>query len=62
MYPTRAWWPGQVITDRRVLPLLAEDDQVLVGLYDPTSMERLPAYGPDGSRLLDDAIQLSPND
>lgn len=59
MYPTQAWWPEQIITDRRELPLLAEDVQVLVGLYDPISMQRLPAYAPDGSRLPDDAIRLS---
>ncbi len=61
MYPTRAWWPGQIIADRRELPLLAEDGQVLVGLYEPISMQRLPAYGPDGDRIPDDAIRLSPS-
>jgi hypothetical protein len=61
MYPTQAWWPEQIITDRRELPFLDEDGQVLVGLYDPMSMQRLPAHAPDGGRLPDDAIRLSPS-
>ncbi|MFC2046327.1 hypothetical protein ACFLTC_02260, partial [Chloroflexota bacterium] len=58
MYPTSAWWPGQIVIDRRELLLPSEGSRLLVGLYDPISVQRLPAHGPDGDRLTDDAIDL----
>jgi hypothetical protein len=30
-----------------------------VGLYDPETLERLPAYGPEGERLPDDRVMIS---
>ncbi len=58
MYVTSDWLPGQIVADRRELPHLPEGGQILVGLYDLESMQRLPAYDEEGGRLLDDAIPL----
>jgi hypothetical protein len=57
-YPTSAWWPGQIVADRRQIPLPPGTDRLLVGLYDLASQQRLPAYGADGQRLPNDAIPL----
>lgn len=62
LYPTRAWRPGQVIEDVRPLPLgvdPAELASVAIGVYDPTTGVRLPATDEQGTRLADDALQLS---
>lgn len=58
-YPTTAWQPGEIIQDVHSLPGLdlASIDHLAVGLYHPASGERLPAYGPDGQRLVDDAVR-----
>lgn len=57
-YPTTRWQAGEVIQD--VHPLPAEDwsriDHLAIGLYNPATGRRLPAFGPDGSRLADDAL------
>jgi hypothetical protein len=55
MYPTSAWLPGQLVEDRhvvqvdRTVPLGSY--RVLVGLYDPATLERLEAIGPKGPAL-----------
>jgi hypothetical protein len=55
MYPTSAWLPGQLVEDRhvvqvdRTVPLGSY--RVLVGLYDPVTLERLEAIGPKGPAL-----------
>jgi hypothetical protein len=54
-YPTTSWRPGEVVQDSRPVPA---GDHYLVGLYDPVSGERLPAFTPDGSRLAGDAVVL----
>jgi hypothetical protein len=59
MYPTTSWWPGQIIADRRAIPPLAHGERLLVGMYDLATMQRLPTYRNDGTRLPDDAIPLS---
>lgn len=60
--PTTAWTPGGMIVDTRMIPLppgVAMDAvDVLVGLYDPQSGQRLPATDRQGARLPDDAIRL----
>jgi hypothetical protein len=58
MYPTSAWWPGQIIADQRDLPPLPGNGRILVGLYELASLDRLPAYGSDGERLPSDALPL----
>jgi hypothetical protein len=54
-YPTSRWQPGEIVQDSRVVP---PGNRYLVGLYDAATGERLPAYGTDGVRLIDDAVVL----
>ena len=54
-YPTTAWQPHEIVQDSRVV---LPGPRYLVGLYDPLSGERLPAYL-DGTRLPDDAVLLA---
>ncbi|RMF05281.1 MAG: hypothetical protein D6768_01405, partial [Chloroflexi bacterium] len=57
-YPTSAWQPGQVVQDIHLLPPgedLSQVASIALGLYNPATGERLPAFGPDGARLPDDA-------
>ena len=55
--PTSAWQPGEVIRDNygfalpSALPL--GHYQLIVGLYSPTSMERLAVVASDGAPLGD---------
>ncbi|MBI5927706.1 MAG: glycosyltransferase family 39 protein [Chloroflexi bacterium] len=56
-YPTGAWLPGEVINDCMTINtvgLAATDWSVKIGLYDPTSLQRLP--------IRDDADNLLAND
>jgi hypothetical protein len=59
-YPTSAWRPGQVITDRR--PIDPADlstgaiDRVAIGLYNPVDGTRLPAYDTQGNALVDNTL------
>jgi hypothetical protein len=55
-YPTTAWDPGEVVQDNRSVPA---GDHYLVGLYNPATGERLPAFTANGTRLADDAVVLS---
>ncbi len=54
-YPTSTWQPGEIVQDSRVVPPGAH---YLIGLYDAATGERLPAYGTDGVRLIDEAAVL----
>lgn len=54
-YATTAWEPGEIVQDSRPL---SPGDRYLVGLYDPVSGERLPAFASDGMPLVDDAVPL----
>jgi hypothetical protein len=60
-YPTTAWQAGDIVPDVHVVeipPLAAgEDLRLVTGLYDPETMDRLPATGPEGP-VPDDAIPL----
>jgi hypothetical protein len=55
MYPTSAWLPGQLVEDRHVIRVDPDvplgSYRVLVGLYDPATLERLEAVGPEGPVL-----------
>lgn len=56
-YPTDLWVAGDTINDQRmiVLPENMHGPYYLqVGFYSLSTMERLPAYSPNGSRLLHD--------
>jgi hypothetical protein len=57
-YPTTSWQPGEIIQDVHPLPAtdLSQTDHLAIGLYDPVTGERLPAFGPNGERLVDDAF------
>jgi hypothetical protein len=60
-YPTDAWQPAEIIQDIHPLPPEIDFNQVdhlAIGLYDPTTGERLPAFGPDGQRLAEDALLI----
>jgi mannosyltransferase len=54
--PTTAWLPGQEVLDRHavILPTELEGDQldIVVGLYDPSTLERLPVDGGGDSVLI----------
>jgi hypothetical protein len=55
MYPTSAWLPGQLVEDRHVIQIDPNAPpgsyRVLVGLYDPATLERLEAIGAEGPAL-----------
>jgi hypothetical protein len=54
-YPTSAWLPGQLVEDKHVIQADPNTPpgsyRVLVGLYDPATLERLEAIGPEGPVL-----------
>jgi hypothetical protein len=65
LYPTGLWATGQSIPDTASIPLPAGAEgpfTVAVGLYDPATVTRLPAYEPAGARLPDDAVLLQVGD
>ena len=50
-YPTSLWSPGEVVEDVHLLDIAdvpPGEYDLRIGLYNPTSGERLPAFGPDG--------------
>ena len=62
-YPTSIWAGGERVVDEHVLALplgLPAGEYILfVGLYDHESGTRLPALDPDGSRSLNDAVNIA---
>jgi len=59
--PTIGWREGEFVADRHVLALdqvEAGDYTLFVGLYDPTTGERLPAFDPGGAPLPAGEVQL----
>ncbi|MCB0180001.1 MAG: hypothetical protein KDI62_17340 [Anaerolineae bacterium] len=60
VYPTDRWPVGEVIQD--IHPLPADDfsqvDHIAIGLYDPATGQRLPAFDINGQRLNDDTVIL----
>ncbi len=61
-YPTTVWGAGEVIPDDHILalpdPLPAGPYQLLVGLYDLTSGERLALFDSTGQPLPEQAVRL----
>jgi len=61
-YPPNLWVAGEVVTDSHRLLVAADAPagiyRLVVGMYDPTSGERLPIYGIDGGRLPGDRVLL----
>ncbi len=60
-YPTQWWLRDDVIVDVHLLPLpapLPETAHLRVGMYDPVTLTRLPAYDSHSVRLPDDVVLL----
>ena len=60
-YPTSWWLTGDIVVDRHTIHLeepLSNPVQLLVGIYDPTTLKRLPAYDGAGRRLANNSILL----
>ncbi|MEW5959458.1 MAG: hypothetical protein AB1801_17175 [Chloroflexota bacterium] len=59
-YPTTLWSSGEIIQDLHPLPPtdFSQIDHLAIGLYDPASGERLPAFGPHNDLLPDNALIL----
>ncbi|HHS96975.1 MAG TPA: phospholipid carrier-dependent glycosyltransferase [Chloroflexi bacterium] len=61
--PTSGWGRGDLVEDPYEVPLpshLPPGEYLLsVGMYDPTNLERLPAFSADGERLPEDRIVLA---
>lgn len=62
-YPIPIWQPGTIIVDEHTLAiptdLPAGAYTLVVGLYDPDSLERWPVMGPDGQDVPERGIVLS---
>lgn len=61
-YPTSLWAPGEVIVDKRVIPLEEVPPgtyRLYVGMYLLETGERLPTFDAKGDRLPNDAILLA---
>ena len=62
-YPTGWWAPGEVVRDPHPLPIPADLPPgryvLYAGLYDPTTMARLPAADAQGYPFANDAIPLA---
>lgn len=61
-YPTGAWLPGEMINDCitvNAAGLAAEGWSVKIGLYDPTSLQRLPVRDKAGNVLASDWLSLA---
>ena len=60
--PTRLWPNDRILVDQIVLPLPPNADSlsgaIITGLYDRTTMVRMPAYNRAGERLANDAVEL----
>ena len=55
LYPTSRWQPGDIISDRFVLPVaeqtLAKGGKLITGMYDLSTGARLPVYSQQGDLL-----------
>ncbi len=61
-YPTTEWTRNEVVDDTILLPLDGVPRgryDLVIGLYDPATGERLPAFSAQGSRYSDDAVPLT---
>ena len=57
-FPSPNYYADEIIQDIHPLPneYFTQIDHLAIGLYDPITGERLPAFGPRGERLMDDAV------
>ena len=60
-YPTSAWQPGESIVDVYdvIIDAPPANYSIVVGMYDPNTLVRLPAIDSSNKRLLDDQISLT---
>ena len=58
LLPLSAWERYEVVVDRRTITAVAGPLRLAIGMYDPQTQARLPAYAQDGHRLADDAVVL----
>lgn len=61
-YPTASWAAGEVVSETVTLDLAgvpAGDYRLGVGWYDPETLDRLPAAGPDGTPIPMDRVTLT---
>ena len=61
-YPTGLWEAGEVITDVRSLPLDGLSPgryQLVVGMYAPDTLQRLPCYDSSGESIAGESIPLT---
>ena len=56
LYPLPNWRPNHPFTDLRQLDGLSPTSNVSIGIYDPTTGQRLIAVDSAGNRLLNDAL------
>ena len=60
LYPTTAWQPGEQIVDVHDILVDAPGTYTLfVGMYDPNTLIRVPAFDATGSRLPNDQVVLT---
>ena len=59
-YPTTQWQPGEIVQDIHDLPPIDNPQikNLVLGLYDPETGTRYPAFGPAGEPLADDALHV----
>jgi hypothetical protein len=60
-YPTTEWTRNEVVEDKIILPLDGVPQghyDLVIGLYDPETGERLPAFSAQGNQYPDDAVPL----
>lgn len=61
-YPTNIWQPGELVADHHSLTLPRNappgEYRLVVGLYDPGTMQRLPAFKAQGGRWDGDGVWL----
>jgi hypothetical protein len=58
LYPSGAWLPGQIVADVHPIILPEAAQTLAVGLYDPTSLARLPVTDRYGQPISDNTIRL----
>jgi hypothetical protein len=58
LYPLPHWQPDQLVTDTRILDLDSRATKIAIGLYDPATGQRLPAFNAGGEALPHDSFVI----
>ena len=60
IYPTWAWMPSEIVEDEHLIPLDSDvppgEYRLAIGLYEPDTLRRLGATGPEGVPLGDQVL------